>query len=57
MAVPDPVADPVRVSHEALVDELQLHPNCVVTAIVPVPPPAGTVMLSGFTENVHDALG
>ncbi len=57
MAVPDPVADPVSVIHEALVDEPQLHPNCVVTAIVPVPPAAGTVTLSGLTDNVHDALG
>ena len=57
MAVPDPVADPVSVTHEALVDIPQLHMNCDVTAIVPVPPPAGTVTLSGVTENVHDALG
>jgi hypothetical protein len=31
--------------------------NCVVTAIVPVPPLAGTVTLIGVTENAHDALG
>jgi hypothetical protein len=57
VAVPEPVADPVSVIHEALVDEPQEHPNCVVTVIVPVPPPAGTVTLSGVIENVHDTLG
>ena len=57
MAVPGPVADPATVSHEAVVDEPQPQVNCVVTAIVPVPPPAGTVTLSGVTENAHAALG
>src|SRR5206468_4096110 len=40
-----------------VVEEPQPHVNCVVTAIVPVPPAAGTVTSSGVTENVHDALG
>lgn len=57
MAVPDPVVDPVSVIHEAVVDEAQAHVNCVVTVIVPVPPLAGTVTMSGVTENAHDALG
>ena len=57
MAVPGPVADPATVIHEAVVEEPQPHVNCVVTAIVPVPPPAGTVTSSGVTENVHEALG
>ncbi len=57
VAFPDPVADPATVIHEAVVDEPQPHVNCVVTAIVPVPPPTGTVTSSGVTENVHDALG
>jgi len=57
VAFPDPIADPATAIHEALVEEPQPHPNCVVTAIVPVPPPAGTVTSSGLTENVHNALG
>ena len=51
------MADPATVIHEALVEEPQPHRNCVVTAIVPVAPPAGTVTSSGVAENVHDALG
>ena len=51
------MADPATAIHEAAVEEPQPHVNCVVTAIVPVPPPAGTVTFSGLTENVHDALG
>lgn len=51
------MADPATVIHEAVVDEPQPHVNCVVTAIVPVPPPTGTVTSSGVTEKVHDALG
>jgi hypothetical protein len=57
VAVPDPVADPATVIHEAVVDEPQPHPNCVVTARVPVPPPAGIVTFVGVTENPHDTLG
>ena len=57
MAVPGPVADPATEIHEAAVDDAQPHVNCVVTAIVPVPPPAGTVTLSGVTEKLHDTLG
>lgn len=55
MALPDPVADPVSVIHEFAVDDVHAHPDCVVTAIVPVPPPDGSVTLSGLTENVHAA--
>jgi hypothetical protein len=55
VALPDPVADPVSVIHEFAVDDVHAHPDCVVTAIVPVPPPDGSVTLSGLTENVHAA--
>lgn len=55
--VPDPVRPADRVSHAALVDDVQTHPDCVVTVIVPVPPPGGAATRSGLTENVHDALG
>jgi hypothetical protein len=51
------VADPATAIHEAAVEEPQPHVNCVVTAIVPVPPPAGIATFRGVTENVHDALG
>ena len=51
------MADPVSVIHDAAVDDVQAHPNPVVTVIVLVPPPAGTVTMSGVTENEHDALG
>lgn len=57
MAVPDPVADPATIIHESEVDEPQPHVNCVVTAMVPVPPLAGTMTLIGVIENAHDALG
>lgn len=57
VTLPDPVADPVNVIHEAVVDDVQAHVDDVVTVIVPVPPPAGAVTRSGVTENVHDTLG
>ena len=57
LPVPDPVPVAVRVIHAAFVEDIHAHPDCVVTVIVIVAPPAGTVTRTGATENVHDALG
>jgi hypothetical protein len=57
VAVPDPLPDPVTVIHEAVVDDVQAHPACVVIVMVPVPPAADSVIRIGLAENVHDAPG
>ena len=57
LPVPDPVPDAVRVIHPTVVDDVHAHPDCVVTVIVPVVPPPGTVTRDGLTENVQDELG
>ena len=57
MPVPEPVRPAESVIHEALVEEVHAHPDCVVTVMVPVPPPGGAVTRSGVTENEQAALG
>jgi len=57
VTLPDPVAAPVNVIHDAVVDDVQAHVGEVVTVIVPVPPPAGIAKKTGLTVNVHDGLG
>ena len=47
----------VTAIHEPVVDDVQAHPDCVVTVNVPVAPVPGIETMSGLTENVHDALG
>jgi hypothetical protein len=53
--LPDPVRDPVTVIHEAVALTVQAHVDDVVTAMVPVDPPGGAVIVSGETVNVQGA--
>jgi hypothetical protein len=53
--VPVPVAE--SVTHVCVTDDVQAHPGCVVTLIVPVPPVGRTVTSRGLTVNVHELLG
>ena len=53
---PVPVLPEVTVNHEALAEAAQLHPAPAVTAILPVPPAAGTDALSGETAYVQPAV-
>jgi hypothetical protein len=55
--VPDPVPDADSVTHAAVVDDVHSQPSCVVTLIVPDPPPGNAVTTRGMTVNVQDALG
>jgi hypothetical protein len=57
LPVPDPVPEAVSVIHETVVDDVHAQPAWVVTVIVTVPPPPGTVTSTGVTENVQDGLG
>ena len=57
MPVPDPVPLAVSVTHEAVVEDVHAHPDCVVTVNVPVVPPPGIVTRDGVTVNVQDGLG
>lgn len=54
VALPDPVPDPVTVTHEAFDDVVQLQPVVVVTVMVPVPPFGDGVTPVGETEMLHD---
>jgi hypothetical protein len=49
------VCDPLNVIHDVPDETVQAHVDPVVTVMLPVPPPGGTVMVRGETENVHDA--
>jgi len=53
VTVPEPVPDPVTVTHEAFDDEDQLQPAPAVTVIVPVPPVACTPMSVGEAVIEH----
>ena len=55
MAFPDPVRDPLNVIQDVPDEVVQAHVDSVVTVMVPVAPPGGTVTVRGDTENVHDA--
>jgi hypothetical protein len=46
---PDPLAPLVIVIHGTPDVAVQAHPAVAVTVVVPVPPPAGTVMVFGET--------
>ena len=46
---PRPLAAPVSVIHEALVDADQLHVEAVVTSMLPVPPASGNETDEGLT--------
>ena len=52
---PVPGPDPVSVIQEAPLDEDHAHPDCVVTAIEPLPLADAWVMVRGFTVNVQAA--
>ena len=49
--MPDPFAPDVTESHEALLVAVQSQPFPAVTATVPLPPPAATLVLVGAIEN------
>jgi hypothetical protein len=49
--LPDPFAPDVTESHEALLVAIQSQPFPAVTATVPLPPPAATLVLVGAIEN------
>ena len=40
-----------------VVDDVQAQDDDVVTVIVPVPPAAGAMRMTGLTENVQETLG
>jgi hypothetical protein len=54
-ATPAPDPEPVNVIQLAPVHEDHAHPDGPVTVIVPPPPIAASVMVSGLTVNVHAA--
>lgn len=56
VAVPDPVPDPVTVTHVELDDVVQLQPARVVTVMVPVPPEGGGLIKVGEIEKLHEEL-
>jgi hypothetical protein len=45
------------VIHEAVAADVQLHPDWVVSVIVPIVPAAGAVIRMGLAENVQGARG
>ena len=47
--------DPLNVIHDVPEETVQAHVDNVVTVMLPVPPPGGTVTVRGDTEKVHDA--
>ena len=55
--MPEPVPDPVTVTHDALVDDVHAQVDCVVTVIVPDAPVGAAVISDGVRANVQDALG
>jgi hypothetical protein len=52
-ATPGPDPEPVNVTQVAPVHEAHAHPDGPVTVIVPPPPIAASVIVTGFTVNVH----
>lgn len=54
--LPLPVDPAVMVSHEVLLDAVQLQPALVVTATLPVAAAAGTEPLSGEIANEHPGV-
>ena len=50
---PVPLLPDVIVSHEALLEALQVQPDCVATDTLPVPPEAPKLALVGEMEKVH----
>lgn len=53
MTLPEPVPDPVTVTHDAFDELVQLQPAVVVTVIVPVPPAGSAVTSVGETVTEH----
>ena len=51
--LPDPLAPALMVSHEALLEAVQAHPDPAVTATLPVPPAAATLALVGAIEKLQ----
>ena len=51
--LPLPLAPLVTVSHDVLLTPVHAHPTGDVTAVEPVPPPAGTEPLVGEIAYVH----
>jgi hypothetical protein len=51
-----PVAPPVTVSQLRLLEAVHPQPVVVVTATVPLSPPAATVLLIGDTEKLQAPL-
>ena len=54
-AAPAPDPEPVSVIQVAAVHEDHAHPDCAVTAIVPLLAAAAPAMVLGFTANVQAA--
>jgi hypothetical protein len=54
--LPVPLAPEVIVIQVALLVAVHVHPPCVVTLAVEVPPAAGSASVVGATVNVHGAL-
>ena len=54
--LPLPLDPAVMVSHEALLDAVQLQPALVVTATLPVVAAAGTDAFSGEIANEHPGV-
>ncbi len=50
---PVPLLPDVMVSHESLLEALQMHPDWVATDTLPVPPEAPKLALVGEMEKVH----
>lgn len=57
VAVPEPVPDPVIVTHDASDEVVQVQFVAVVTVSVPVAPLGGMVASAGLIEKVHEGLG
>ena len=53
--VPDPVAPPVMVIHDALLDAVQPQPVAAVTLLLPVPAAAVNDWLVGEIDGEHEA--
>lgn len=53
LPLPDPGEPPVTVTHGALLVAIQVHPAAADTAMVPGPPPAGTVVDGGVSVIVQ----
>lgn len=56
MPFPVPVAPPVIVIHDTMLDAVRVHPGAAVTVSVPVPAPPPTEALRGEMVAAHEAV-